>query len=144
MATRQMRTADVDVTGLDTPERVRNAVADCGDAGTRSRDMWAVTLVGAMDPEVGLDLSVLEREAGQEFFFLKVIPQYRPAYDLVSLEDPRRGSLEARFVREMRFMMEEAAKNGDARAKEVAEHAIYYGLDALRQGKILLRKGGSD
>lgn len=141
MAVRQVRKAEVDITGLDTPERVRNAIADCGDREMRSRDMWSVTLTGMADPDLHLDLDVIEREAGQEFFFLKVRPAYRPAYDLEGLGDPRRDTLEARFVREMRAMLESAAKAGDRRAAAVAENALYYGLDALRQGKVVLRKG---
>ena len=144
LATRQMRSAEVDVSGLDNPERVRNAVLSCGDEGTRGRDMWAVTLTGMADPELALDVPVLEREAGQGFFFLRLIPQYTPAYDLEALGDSRSQSLEARFVREMRILMDQAAAAGDARTASVTEHALYYGLDALRQGKILLRKGGSD
>ncbi len=144
MATRQMRTAEVDLTGLLTPERVRNAILNCGDAATRKRDMWEVVLTGMADPELGLDLPVLEREAGQEFFFLRLTPAFRPAYDLASLGDARSQSLEARFVREIQAAIAEAAAVGDTRAATVAEHALYYGLDALRQGKILLRKGGSD
>ncbi|MGE5579346.1 MAG: metallophosphoesterase family protein [Bacillota bacterium] len=143
IAARQVRKAEVDVTGLDTPERVRNAIVNCGDRETRRRDMWTVFLTGMADPELHLDLEVIEREAGQEFFFLKLKPAYRPAYDLKSLGDPRRDTLEARFVREMQALLEGAGKAGDERAAAVAENALYYGLDALRQGKVFLRKGGS-
>lgn len=143
LATRQVRKVEVDITGLDTPERVRNAVLNCGDMETRRRDMWSVSLTGMVEPELHLDLEVIEREAGQEFFFLKLKPCYRPAYDLDSLSDPRRDTLEARFVREMRALLEGAQASGDDRAAAVAENALYYGLDALRQGKVFLRKGGS-
>ena len=144
MATRQVRKVDLDITGFDTPERVLNAVLQCGDEDSRRRDLWAVSLTGMADPELGLDLPVIEREAGEGFFFLKLVPEYRPAYDLATLGDSRRDTLEARFVREMQAQISAAAKGGDERAAKVTENALYYGLDALRQGKILLRKGGSD
>ncbi len=144
LATRQMRKAEVDVTGLDTPEQVRNAVLCCGDEETRRRDLWSISLTGMADPELGLDLEVIEREAGEGFFFLKLSASYRPAYDLAALGEAGRESLEARFVREMQSLLEDAKRRGDPRSENVAEMALYYGLDALRQGKVLLRKGGSD
>jgi DNA repair exonuclease SbcCD nuclease subunit len=144
LSLRQMRSVRVDVTGLDTPERVRNAVLSAGDPSARKRDLWAVTLAGMVDPELGLDVPLLERELGQEFFFLKINPDYRPAYDLAALGDPRNQSLESRFVREMQAAWRTSLDRGEARAASVADHALYYGLDALRQGRILLRKGGSE
>lgn len=144
LATRQVRKAEIDITGLDTEEQVRNAVVAVGDASSRRRDLWTVSLTGMADPELNVDLHAIEREAGAGFFFLRLTPDYRPAYDLAALGDPRRNTLEARFVREMRAAAAAARRDGDPRAAEVAESALYYGLDALRQGKILLRKGGSD
>jgi DNA repair exonuclease SbcCD nuclease subunit len=143
LSTRQMRSLEVDVTGLDTPERVKNAVLNAGTAAARKRDLWSVTLTGMADPELVFDIPVLERELGQEFFFLRLVPQYRPAYDLPGLGDPRNQSLEARFVRHLQGMTKDALDKGDQAAATVAEHALYYGLDALRQGKVLLRKGGA-
>lgn len=141
---RQMRSTEVDISSLETPEQVRNAVLSSGDASARKQDLWTITLTGAVDPDLGLDVSVLERELSQEFFFLRVAPGYRPAYDLEALADARNLSLEARFVRELKAAVRDARARGDARAEAISERALYYGLDALRQGKILLRKGASD
>jgi DNA repair exonuclease SbcCD nuclease subunit len=143
MATRQMRALDVDITGLDTQERVRNAVLASGPLSTRKRDLWSVTLTGKVDPELVVDVPVLERELQTEFFFLRIRPDYRPAYDLDGLADPRNQSLEARFVRHMQGMRKDALDGADKAAADVAERALYYGLDALRQGQVLLREGGS-
>ena len=56
-----------------------------------------------------------------------------------ALADPDNQSLEGRFVRHLREMADERRAQGDSRGAEIAELAIYYGLDALRQGKVLLR-----
>lgn len=144
MATRLMRKAEVDVSGIETPEQVRQAVAALGDEASRKKDLWSVSLTGSVEPELSLDLPVLQREAGEGFFFLRLNARYRPSYDLAALGDRSKESLEAKFVREMRAAMEGASLRKDGRQADVAELALYYGLDALRQGKILLRKGGSD
>ena len=142
MAARQMRSVDLDITGLDTPEKVRRAVLSCGTASDRKTDMWAVRLCGSVEPEVVLDIPSLERDLAQDFFALRLIPEYRPSYDLEALGDPSRESLEARFVRHLLEKRRAALDKGDETAAETAERALYYGLDAMRQGRVLLRKGG--
>ncbi len=144
IATRRVRKVELDITGFETAEQVRGAVATVGDEDSRRRDLWAVSLTGVVDPELHLELPVIEREAGEGFFFVRLIADYKPAYDLESLGDSRRGTLEARFVREMLSQIEGAGKAGDVGAAQIAQDALFYGLDALRQGRILLRKGGSD
>lgn len=144
IAKRKMRVAEVDITGLETYEQVKKAVLSLGDAGERAQDLWAVTLKGRIDPELELDLSALEREISPEFFFVKLIPDYVPDYDLEALKDPGNQSLEARFVRHLLDMKAQAVRVGDERGARVAELAMYYGLDALRHGEVLLRRSRSD
>ena len=141
-ALRQMRSVELDITGLDTAEKVRNAVLACGTTSERKTDMWAVRLCGSVDPEIVLDVPSLERGLTQDFFAIRLVPEYRPSYDLETLGDPGSESLEARFVRHLLEKRKTALDRGDETGAEIAERALYYGLDAMRQGKVLLRKGG--
>lgn len=139
IAKRQMKSAEVDITGLDTDERVRNAILGVDEPAARKRDLWAVTLTGRVDPEISFEIPSLERELSGEFFSLRLSAEYWPDYDLQTLRDSDNQSLEARFVRYLGDMVSEKRAKGDERAAEAAERALYYGLDALRQGKVLLR-----
>lgn len=141
MALRQMRSEDLDITGLDTVERVRNAVLAIGDEACRKRDLWAIRLTGVVEPEIVFDMSLLERELGSDFFFLRLIADYSPGYDLTTLSDPRNTSLEGRFARHLMSLRDDLAKRGEERSALVADLALQYGLDALRQGKVMLRRG---
>lgn len=141
MALRQMRSEDLDITGFDTPERVRNALLSLGDPSSRKRDLWAVRLTGVVEPEIAFDIPELERLLRDDFFFLRLIPEYSPGYDLQALGDEKNTSLEGRFVRHLMKLREEATSRGDERAARVADLALQYGLDALRQGKVILRRG---
>ncbi|HHW27291.1 MAG TPA: DNA repair exonuclease [Firmicutes bacterium] len=139
IAKRQMKSAEVDITGLDTEERVRNAILSVDAPEARKRDLWAITLTGRVEPEISFETQSLERELSGEFFSLRISTDYWPDYDLQALADPDNQSLEGRFVRHLREMADERRAQGDSRGAEIAELAIYYGLDALRQGKVLLR-----
>ena len=141
MALREMRTVDLDITGLDTVERVRNAVLSVGDRSSRKRDLWAIRLAGVVEPENVFDTFELERLLGDDFFFLRLIPDYSPGYDLGALSDPKNASLEGRFARHLMSLRDDLAIKGEERSARIAELALQYGLDALRQGKVILRRG---
>ncbi len=141
MALRQMRSEDLDITGLDTVERVRNAVLSIGDQSSRKRDLWAIKLTGVVEPEIQFDVLELERLLGDDFFFLRLIPDYSPGYDLRALSDPKNSSLEGRFARHLMGLRDDLTKRGEERSARIADLALQYGLDALRQGKVILRRG---
>ncbi len=136
LACRQMRAQSVDVTGADTVEQIRNKIMNLGDAGARKNDLWSVTLTGVLPPDLEVNVRGLERDVRDSFFFLRLVPRYVPGYDLLHLCE-RRDTLEARFVERLRALIENS-KDPDEVAK--AELAMYYGLDALRQGRVFLRR----
>jgi len=140
LCARKMRAVELDITGLDTEEKVRNAILSLGDTESRMRDLWSVTLTGRVDPEIEFDIFFLERELSSEFFFIRLIPKYMPDYDLDLLTSPQDQSLEARFVKQLLDLKKKAENKQDQRAAKVAELAIYYGLDALRHGKVVFRR----
>jgi hypothetical protein len=102
--------------------------------------MWQLSLTGKLDPDLPLELDVLEQELRDNFFHLRLLPKFVPDYDLDPLLDPSNKSLEARFVRTLKELERQALKDGDDRAAKVANLAMYYGLDALRQGEIIARR----
>ena len=140
MASRMVREEELDVTGIDTGEKIRNAILSVASPDIRKRDMWQLSLTGRLDPDLPLELDVLEQELRDNFFHLRLLPKFVPDYDLDPLLDPSNKSLEARFVRTLKELERQALKDGDDRAAKVANLAMYYGLDALRQGEIIARR----
>lgn len=141
MASRMVRTAEVDVTGIDTGEKIRNAILSVGSPENRKKDMWKILLTGRLDPDIGLDLAMLQHEFTDEFFSLRLVPEFIPDYDLEPLMDPNNQSLEARFVRKLSRLKQQAEQTGDTEAACIVNRAMYYGLDALRLGEIITGRG---
>lgn len=137
-ALRKVRCVELDISGADREGRVREAVLALGSEDERKRDLWAVTLRGTVDGTLDLDIPSLERELAAEFFFLRLIPDYRPDYDLESISS--HPGLEGRFVKYLREIVSDRLSKGDLRGARVAELAMYYGLDALNYGRIYFRR----
>ena len=74
------------------------------------------------------------------FFHLRLVPKFVPDYDLGPLLDSDNQSLEGKFVQTLKDMEKQSIENGDEKTARVANLAIYYGLDALRQGEIVTRR----
>ncbi len=139
LSVREACLGTIDITGLYTYEQVKNAILSVGTPTSRLRDLWTVTLMGRSDPEMNLDVESLERELEQDFFSLRLAPQYVPDYDMAQLADSNNQSLEARFARHFFDMRNQHMAKDDVKAAVLAEQALYYGLDALRLGKVLFR-----
>ena len=50
MASRMVREEELDVTGIDTGEKIRNAILSVASPDIRKRDMWQLSLTGRLDP----------------------------------------------------------------------------------------------
>ena len=140
MAMRTVRAVELDLTGLDTGEQVRNAILSVDNREIRQRDIWKISLTGRLNPETGLDLIGLRHEFAGEFFSLRLEPEFVLDYDLGPLVDPENQSLEARFVQKLMELKRQSEQKGDTEAVEIIDRAMYYGLDALRQGEIITRR----
>ena len=143
MALRQVHSHDLDITGLDTVERVRNAILSAGEESTRKRDLWALRLTGVVEPEIIFDIPALERELETTSF---PAPNPRLLAGIRLRGIGRSGKpVPGGPVREARLgLRDDLANRGEARSASVANLALYYGLDALRQGKVILGGGGRD
>ncbi len=139
LSVREVRSAKIDIGGLETHEQVRNGLLAVGDETCRRQNLWTVTLTGRVDPALSIDTQSLERELSEDFFSIRITPDYAPDYDLDVLMNPDNQSLEARFARHLLECRQESLAAKDERGARVAERAMHYGLDSLRQGKIILR-----
>ncbi len=126
---RTIHDVEVDVTGADSEaavrERIRRRLCECG---TRASDVVFLRLTGRLPR--GLRASALIDRFEHEYFHLALVDLTRPAYDLDGA-DPR--TVQGRFIHEMR---ERIARTSDPDQRALLERALYYGLDALIQGKV--------
>lgn len=119
-------THGVDVTGMESSDEIRSAIASRADAALIAR----IVLQGDLHPDVDLSLQALYNACAERFAYLDIADRTHPAYriDEIAEESTTKGA----FVRLMRARIEEAA--GDER--EIAEQALLYGLQAFDRREV--------
>lgn len=142
LAQRKMHRLKCDIGSCDTLEKVRNLILGVGSQTQRKRDLWEITLTGATDPAMDLNIEELEASLSDEFFSLQIYSEVVPDYDLRSFVAFGDSYLESRFCRAILDKREQARATGDLDRAEVLEKALYYGLDALRLKRIVHRGHG--
>ncbi len=126
---RTIHDVEVDVTGAESEVSVRERIGQrLRECGARASDVVFLRLTGRLPR--GLRASALTESFRHEYFHLAVADLTRPAYDLEG-HDPR--TTQGRFIQEMRRRIAAAA---DENERALLERALYYGLDALIQGKV--------
>jgi len=128
----------VDCTGRASSEAVRALIERrVAEVTTDARDMVSIQVHGRFPPGNVLELPP---DFLQDRYFHTAIDTsgVRPDYDLTAYSDTGpAASVEAQFVRELTAAIE-ADSDPDRRA--VLEDALYYGLDALVQQSISVRR----
>lgn len=122
---REHRVVQIDITGLDRYEQVRNAIrAKCDNP----EFLYKVVLIGNKIPELHLSAAKLTSDLSEEYFYIKVLAEYREEVntELLKAENSLRGC----FVR---CMLEKMAGAED---KELIREAMVYGVQAF-EGEVL-------
>ncbi len=123
------QTLATDVSGMESSDEVRTAIAAFGDASLIAR----VVLSGDLSPDVNLSLQSLYDACAERFAYLDIADRTQPAYrlDEIAEESTTKGA----FARLMRERIE--ASEGDER--EIAEAALLYGLQAFDRKEVQVR-----
>jgi len=122
------RVAGVDVSGMESSDELRLAIAALGDPALIAR----VILEGALNADVDLTVSDLYNACAERFAYLDIQDRSRPAYRLDELAEE--STTKGAFVRLMRVRIEEVS--GEKR--EIAEAALLYGLQAFDRREVQL------
>lgn len=138
-AKRKVHRVSCDITGADTLEKVRAAILSVGEPSERKSDLWEVTLVGVADPEIDLDLDDIKRAVSNEFFYVKLVLDVVPDYDLEAIASSNAQGIESRFVRAIMEERERAKAVGDESRVRLLEKALYFGLDAMKLKRVVHR-----
>ena len=134
---RRLLAVRVVLDGCGSPEAARERVhAALDGARVRATDLAICRLVGR--PLPGVSVAPRAEDFVGRAWYLHLDPSgLRPDYDLQSLRgtgEPQ--TTEERFVR---ALLVELEATGDPEQRARVEAALYYGLDALRQGQVAPR-----
>lgn len=126
---RLIHDVEISVSGLASAEALRERIGrKLSESGARPQDIVFLRVQGTRPPDLRIR-DVAERFQGQ-YFHLEIADLTHPTYELDAV-DPR--TTQGRFIQEMRRRIAEAR---DAAERALLERALYYGLDALFQGKV--------
>jgi hypothetical protein len=127
---------DVDLTGCGSPEGARDRVtAALEQGGVRGQDLVVCRLVG--QPLPGVDVVPgIEEFAGRAWFLHLDASALRPGYDLDAYRASDGQTTEERFAQSV---LSEIEVEADPQRRAILEAALYYGLDALKQGQVAPR-----
>jgi DNA repair exonuclease SbcCD nuclease subunit len=125
----QYRTFAVDVSGMESSEDVRAAIAALGDGALIAR----AVLGGDLSPDVDLSLQALYDACAERFAYLDLVDRTQAAYriDEIAEESTTKGA----FVRLARARIQ--SMEGEER--EIAEAALLYGLQAFDRKEVQVR-----
>ncbi len=123
------QTSATDVTGMESSDEARTAIAALGDASTIAR----VVLVGDLSPDVDLSLQSLYDSCAERFSYLDIVDRTQPAYriDEIAEESTTKGA----FAR----LMLERIETAEGEKREIAEAALLYGLQAFDRKEVQIR-----
>ena len=123
------RTFATDVSGMESSDEARAAIAALGDASTIAR----VVLVGGLSPDVDLSLQSLYDSCAEHFSYLDLVDRTQPAYrvDEIAEESTTKGA----FAR----LMLERIEAAEGEEREIAEAALLYGLQAFDRKEVQVR-----
>lgn len=93
--------------------------------GNKDMDYYRIELNGYIQHDI--DINSLFTMAKSDFYYIEIIDNTTPDYDLEALENDYKDSIIGEFINEMRI------KGLD---KPTVKKALYYGLDALLIGRV--------
>lgn len=131
---RQHFNIELEVTDIKSIEEILEKIKLVIPAEKREKDLFKVTLTGALDIEINLNTEHLEKAIANDFFHVELQDNTYPDYNLNNFLKEK--NIKSAFILRMKNLLE----NEEApRRKRVIEKALYYGLDAFLKEKVKLR-----
>ena len=133
---RRLLAVTADLTGAGSPEVARERLRSALDAaGATPRDLVVARLTGRVLP--GVDLAPRAEDFAERVWcLLPDAAELRPDYDLAAYRRGEPRTTEERFARALLAAIEDER---DPERRAELESALYYGLDALKQGRVAPR-----
>jgi hypothetical protein len=130
---------EIDVTGLTDRRALRVRVSTVLEStGLKNSDIVLLRFKGRSSANLSLDVpeELADRAAWMGAETSGLLPEHEVDFDASLPSDETSISVEEEFLKRMRERRRSAS---DEETRTIVEHAVYYGLDALRYGKVTLR-----
>ncbi len=130
LCSRRAVSLEVNIGGCLSDEQAAGLVEDAVERAGSSEDLFRVVLKGRILSDIRIDAEAVAEQTADKVFYIKIIDETAPDYDLEQIS--REPGLRGLFTRKM---LERAAKADQEGAKLVMQ-ALYYGLEAIDEGKV--------
>lgn len=130
LSSRNTINLEIAVGGCMNSEQAAGRVATELERAGTSEDLYRVFLKGRISPGIRIDPEAVVEQLEGKFFYIKIIDDTSPDFDLEQISNEQ--GLRGLFTRKM---LERLAKADKEEAKLVMQ-ALYYGLEAIDEGKV--------
>ncbi|NMA33872.1 MAG: DNA repair exonuclease [Clostridiaceae bacterium] len=130
---RRCTSLTADVSGCLSSGQATDVIAAEMDAAGQNSDLFRITLTGRLPSGVQIDTEEIFDRLKEIAFYLKITDRTRPDYDLEAIS--RERGLRGLFTRKM---LERASLARGEEAEALVMKALYYGLEAIDEGKVCI------
>lgn len=123
----------VDASGCLNSEQAADLIAAEMKAAGRETDLFRITLSGRLTAGIQMDAEEISVKLEDAAFYLKISDKTQSDYDLESIS--REKGLRGVFTRKM---LERASQAEDEESASMVMKALYYGLEAIDEGKVCI------
>ncbi len=131
LSKRNYKKVKANVSGCSTDEQVIDRIKEAVTHETNN--LYSVVLSGYIENGFAIGFQNTQAYFQSKVFFIRIIDETRPDYDFEEIK--REPGLRGNFTRKMFEFIEKAGTEAE---KKVFFKALYYGIEALEQGKILV------
>ncbi len=124
---------DVQITGCTTSERVVVMAAEAMERTGCAEDLFRISLSGYLARDIKVDTDLIMDMLTAKAFYIRVLNKTEPEYDFEQIADE--PGLRGLFARKMLDRLKTA---GDSKEKELIMQALYYGMEAIDEGKVCI------
>lgn len=122
---------DVQVEGCKNSEQAAVLARSAMEGAGTGEDLYRISLTGYIDHDFKIDMELLEDILRSKAFYVKIIDRTVPDYDFEAIA--RECGIRGLFASKMLAMAAEAV---DTDEKELVMQALYYGMEAIDEGKV--------
>lgn len=123
---------NINVDGIDSQDRLIERISEVLRAYDGSKNIFRINLTGRLSPDFHVDVNYLVQHFGDICFSVQINDSTKPLYNLDELAGER--TLAGVFTRKMK----ERIGTANEEEREILERALYFGLEALFEGNVII------
>jgi len=132
-STRFYETMELDVTGCSNDEQVKSKILHAAHYKDLKAGLFSIILKGYVECSFKVSTSYIQAALEDRFFHLKIKDETIPDYNFEEIANE--SGLRGLFARKVFSLI---AKAEDEQEKKMLMKALYYGIEALEQGRVEL------